>query len=147
MANHVERIKDELNTIAAASYAGASKIRYLYDLSKNDSRTPAKGYGVKVLSGVPTDTLTKSFTIDQDFELILADTIARTHDDEQREEVIDRLFDRADDIAVTATNTKVNLSSIVIDVSAPSYGEPEFFDENKIVALRTQFTVKYRRNL
>ncbi len=101
-------------------------------------------YGVKPLSADEAESVTKSYTVDQGFEILLADVVPRTHDDTQREEALVVIYDNADEIFKAMINTKIGLPGIVLNISGPSLSEPEIFEENTIILVRVGVIVKYR---
>ena len=145
MATLVPQILEQSRSIAATELGATyQRLAFIYDLSKLDIRRGRLAYGIRPLSAVPSSGIVRAFTLDHEFELILTDTIARGLDDSQRETAIDVMYDKADELMKLMINTKINLSNFVIHVFQPSISEPEFFDDNKVVALRTQYIVKYR---
>ena len=145
MANTVKDILTQSRLVASTELGATyQRLMFVFDLSKLNTYAAKLAFGFRSLSAVPNETVTKSFTQDQEFELILVDTIANTSNDTDREESLDVMYDKQDEIMKQMILTKINLSGVVLNVSQPSISEPEFFDDNKIVALRTQYTVKYR---
>lgn len=145
MATFVKDILTESRTIATGVLPSTfQRLKYIYDVTRLDIRTGKEAFGFRPLGAVPTDTVTKSFTFDQDFELVLTDTIARGEGDIQREDAIDNLYDQSDEVMKQMMLTKINLSNFVLSVTQPGMSEPELFDDNKLVVLRTQYVVKYR---
>lgn len=145
MATTVADILTESRSIASTTLGATwQRLQFIFDVTKLNERTGKQAFGIRPLGAVPNETVTKSFTQDHDFELILSDTFARGQSDIQREEVLDVMYDRQDEIMQQMVLTKINLSSTVMNVSQPTISEPEFFDDNKLVVLRTQYTVKYR---
>ena len=135
--------------VLAAGILGASykELRFVYNVDKNDIRSAEKAYGVRPLEASPVETVTRVYTVDQRFELILTDTIGRSDDDTQRTDAMNVMYDKVDEIFKSLVNTKINLSSTVLNIVGPSISEPEFVLDNKLVILRMQYTVKYRSAL
>lgn len=145
MANLVEQILTEATTIALTVMgAGSQELRYKYEIERNDIRTAKFAFGVRPLGAVPAETVTKSFTLDHLFETVLTDTIPRDHDDTQRNDALNVLYDKADDIFRAMINSKIGLPLIVFNISQPTLPESEYFEENSIIVLRMQYVVKYR---
>lgn len=140
----ITELKSICSTVLGAEY---QLVPFIFDVSKNDSRRSEKAFGVRSLSGTPSESVTKYYTVDQGFEIVLVDTIARTADDSQREDVIGVMYDKADEIFKEIVNTKINLAVNVLVVNGPELSEPEFYDENKLVVLRVGITAKYRNIL
>jgi len=145
LASIVSDIVSGVRTVASTALgAGWQTLRNWYEVDKNDVRSAAQAYNVRPLGAIPVDGAMKFYTVDQTFELILTDVIARGHGDSERETALLVLYNKADEIFKDLHNTKVNGTSGVLLVSQPSLAEPEFLDEKKIIVLRMQFVVKYR---
>lgn len=141
----VRQIIDNSKSLASTTFgAEYQALRFIYEVEKNHLRGQRLGFAVRPLAASPAETVTKTFTLNQDFEIILTDSIARADDDSQKEEVIKVMYDMLDDFFQALINTKLSLPTIVLFVSAPSMSEPEFIDDNKLVILRAQYTVRYR---
>lgn len=145
MAAIVSDIVTGVRSVASTALgAGWQVLRNWYEVDKNDIRSAALAYNVRPLGAIPVDGVMKYYTVDQTFELILTDVVARGHGDSERETALLVLYNKADEIFKDLHNTKVNGTSGVLLVSQPSLAEPEFLDEKKIIVLRMQFVVKYR---
>lgn len=145
MAVIVSDIITGIRSVASTALgAGWQVLRNWYEVEKNDVRSAAQAYNARPLGAIPVDGVMKYYTVDQTFELILTDVIARGHGDSERETALLVLYNKADEIFKDLHNTKVNGTSGVLLVSQPSLAEPEFLDEKKIIVLRMQFVVKYR---
>ena len=144
VSNILTQTKSVISTELGATY---QELPFIYDVSKNNLRRAEKAYGVRPLSALPTEGVTKVYTLDHDFEVILSDTFARGDSDSQRETALNTMYDKADEIFKALIATKINLAATVLHVFGPTLSEPEFFDDNKMVILRMQYTVKYRSTL
>jgi hypothetical protein len=102
---------------------------------------------VRPLDASPTQGVNRTYNMDHRFELILGDTIARAENDSQHLTSLQTMYDAADEIFKDLVQTKIGLPTLVLNVFDPSLSEPELLDENKIVILRMQLTVKYRSSL
>lgn len=149
MANAVSTIYDNVLALIAANVDSSfSELGFVHEIEKNDSRRLDKGYGLRFLDGPLTDTLTKAYTIDQGFEIILTRTNPRTLDDSDLISAEKLLYDAFnDDILPVLINKKAGSPGVVLLVSSPSFSEPELLNESKYVALRVQIIIRYRQNL
>jgi hypothetical protein len=148
MANIVEQIISGVKTVAADQLGATyQEIPFVFEVEKNNVRTARLGYGVRPLEANFTTSVNKTYALDHRFELVLSDTIARTDSNVQHLAAINTMYDKADEIFKDLVQTKVGLPTLVLNVFDPSLSEPELLDENKIVILRMQFTVKYRSSL
>lgn len=137
-------VKSTASTVLGALY---KELRFVYSIEKNDLRSTEKAYSCRPLSASPAETITRHYTLDHQFELVLTDTIGRADDDTQRFDALHVMYDKADEIFKELVNTKLGLPATVLLVTSPSMSEPEFINDNKLVILRMQFTVKYRSAL
>lgn len=148
MANTVGTIYDNcLAQIVSDLPVDFQELPFVHDVSLNDSRRLDKGYGLRFLDGPFSDTLTREYTIDQGFEMVLTRTNPRQDNDEDLITAEKFLYDKADDVLAALVGTKAGSPGIVLLVSQPSFLEPELLQDNKYVALRVQFIIKYRRAL
>lgn len=148
MATIVQDIVTNVNSIAA-TVLGASyhQLRFIFSVEKNDIRAGEKAYGCRPLAAIPAESVTRHYTLDHDFELILTDTIGRSDDDTQRSDALNTMYDKADEIFKELVNTKVGLPLVVLLLTSPSLAEPEILNDQKLVVLRMNFTVRYRSAL
>jgi hypothetical protein len=142
--NILNNVKSTAATVLGATY---KELRYVYAIEKNDLRSSEKAYSCRPLSASPAESIVRHYTLDHQFELVLTDTVGRSDDDSQRFDILHTMYDKADEIFKELVNTKLSLSSTVLNVASPSMSEPEFINDNKLVILRMQFTVKYRSEL
>lgn len=142
--NIITQAESLASTTLGATY---QRLPFVYDVTKNDVRHATLAYAVRPLSAIPAETVTKVYTLDHEFELILTDTIARAVSDDERRSALNTMYNKADEIFKALVNTKINLASTVLLVTSPSMSEPEFLYDHKFVVLRMQFTVKYRSAL
>jgi hypothetical protein len=138
----------QLKSICASTLGGTyQELRHVFNLINNDIRSGRLAYGVRSLAGNSAEGVNRVYTMDHGFEIILTDTIARADSDAQRQTAIATMYDKADAIFKAIVQTKVNLPTTVLNVFNPTLLEPEFFDDEKMVALRMQVTIKYRSSL
>lgn len=149
MASLVTDILTNIKSVMATTLGGTyQEIPYVYDLSKNNDRTAELGYSARVLDGTPASGVNRVYTMDHRFELILTHSIVRGgSQDTNITTAITTMHNKADEIFKAMIHTKISLSSTVLDISVPTFSEPEIFERQKIVALRFQVTVKYRSAL
>lgn len=146
MATTVQSILTQVKAIAAAELgADWREMPHVYNLEANDTRRAGKSYGVKPLGATNTGTVTNAYALDHVFELILIDKGPRKDSDEQAEAVITNLYDKHDEIFKAMVRVNLGLPTTVLMISEPNLSEPEFINSRELIALRQQFTVKYRQ--
>lgn len=146
MATTVSSILAQIKVIAAANLDATWKeMPSVLNLEGNDLRRGAKSYGAKPGAASSAATVTNSYALDHVFELVLMDKNPRKDSDAQAFTVIEDLYSKQDTIYKAMVRAKLNLGGTVLLVSNPSLSEPEFINSRELVALRQQFTVKYRQ--
>ena len=144
--NLVEQIntalKTQVTTVLGPTY---KELQYIFDVGKNSERGLTSAYGVRPLSASNAVGVTRYYTLDQSFEVILTGIAARTVNDTDKFNLIFTLYDKVDQILNQCFLTKLGLPNIVLLVDSPSINEIEFFDENQFIVLRFSLNVKYRR--
>ena len=146
MANEVvKNIIDNSKTQAIAVLPSTYKeLRYIHSVENNDIRNATNGFAVRPLGASTAESVLKTYTLDHEFELILTNTDPRRLNDSQIEDALDDMYDQADDVFVKFVNSNLALPGIVLRVSDPTISEPELLNEEKLIVLRMQYTVKYR---
>jgi hypothetical protein len=133
--------------MAAELGSDYQELQYIYDIEKNTVRGARLAYGVRPLAADTAESVTRVYTLDQAFEIILTDTFARGDNDSQRETALNIMYDKSDEIFKELVNHKINLANFVLNIFNASLLEPEFLDDNKFIILRMQYLVKYRSAL
>ena len=140
-------IEGRVATLLGASY---QKLRRFYTAEQNTQRGAEKGYAV--IEGAASDASSegtfKFYTLDQEFQIIIVDTIARDTEDSFKQTVAEELYDKADEMLVDFLGSGLGTISvtngIILTTNSPSISEPEFLENNSVL-LRVSLNVKYRR--
>lgn len=145
--NIVEQINDGITTVVTSSLGvGYSELSYLIDVEKNNYKSNTKRYGVRPLSGSTTSGITRNYTLDHSFQIILThDYFSNPSNDQDQRDKTFLLLDKLDEIMKNLFINKAGLPSIVLNIDSVSIAEPEYFDEEKVVVLRADFNIKYRQ--
>lgn len=148
MSAHVTNIlSGGLSTISSTLGATWKRLQDVYNVTNNLSRVIAKGYGMRPLeSFTPDSQVNRYYTLDQRFEIVLTDIVARGDTDAELNTTIGTLYDKSDDIFKAMIATKVGYPAAVLNCFSPSISAPEILGEGMVI-LRMQFTVKYRSAL
>jgi hypothetical protein len=133
-----------LGVVATNAGASYQELPYVINVEKNDLRRIKNGYGVRYLEANASEGVTRHYTLDQRFEIILTTSNPRKNDDSDLLTATATLYDLIDDIFKDLVATKVGLPSLVLLVYEPSISEPEYLNDNDFIVLRHQVTVKYR---
>lgn len=144
--NLVEQIVDSLNgELQIVLGADHNRLEYIYDVSKNSFTNNSKRYGVEVMSASSAATVTRAFTLDHIFKVIVTDNyFNKEESDLDQRKVIFALYDKIDEITKRIYAKKIGLPSIVLFVSLDNIEEPEFIDEDNVAVLKAIYTIKYR---
>lgn len=148
MSNIVEGINDDLKTVVTNSVgAGWSELDHVYDLEKNSFRTNFQRYGVIPDSAVQSLSISKYYTMEQNFIVILTDRyMDRSRNDTDKKATVFTLFNKMDEIFKEAYLTRINNANVV-NIKELAMDTPEFLEEEKMVVLRATFTIIYRNQV
>lgn len=143
--NIVEQIYDQIVTVtdSALGTGTYTRLRKVFSPEENDLRNINQAFGVRHGAASTADGVTRVYTMDHGFEVLLAKRASTRNSDLTIQETINELYDKADDVFRNIHLTKLNLPSIVLIVDSPNIGVPEIL-ENECVLLTLGFNVKYR---
>ncbi len=128
--------------------AAANRMRYVIDPSKNDFKTIKDAYGILRLDAEPAAGVNRSYTMDHAYQVLLTGRVVnKLQGDQEVQEVLHILYNRSDTVLKALINKKLGLSTTVLNVFNQAWLAPEIFDENRLVLLRTAFTIKFREPL
>jgi len=147
--NIVEQIKDAMELrIVAVLPSTFSELKYKLKVEDNHFEENSKKFGVRPLEANSVPGVTQSITLDQEFEIILTDNYINLDisDEEQRIKTFN-LYDRLDTIYTDLINTKAGIPLIVLNIPSLTISQPEYLEDDNVVALRAQILIKYRRSL
>lgn len=136
------------STVAATLGATYSELGHVIDLDKNSFKKSAKRYGVRPLSSVEVEGVTKYHTHDQTFEVVLTDWFRDqlVTDSDQRDRGI-ALHVQHISLYSEIIKQKAGTPANVIIVRDLTIAEPEYIQEENVVAVRATFTIRYRQSL
>lgn len=145
MSTQVTQIHGAIKS-GVASVLGASfhELQDTINLEANNLRVAKNGYAVKHGAIISAAGVTRVYTTDQVFEIILSQTNPRKDNDTSLQTTINELYDLADSIFVELLRTKLNLPGVVLNVFNPSITAPEFVNGKEFTILRFRVVVKFR---
>lgn len=148
MANIVEQINDALTSrVALTLSTGYLELNYLLNVGLNNFGANAKRYGVRPLSGSSTSGITRVYTMDHEFEVILThDWMPHPSSDQDKRDKAFLMLDKMDAIIKDIFLSKATLPNIILNIDNISLDEPNYDIEN-LVVLRAQFNIKYRQDV
>lgn len=145
MSDLVKQINDGLETtVATVVDSDYALLDYKYDTAKNNFRNNKKRYAVIPLAGTSVNTITKVYSMIQQFEIIITNEYVNRDDDTAQRDVMFDLYDQADEIFKEVYRRPNGLSAIVLNIQNININDPEFFDDSSVAVLRFQLGVTYR---
>jgi hypothetical protein len=144
--NVVEQIRDALLLeVADELGAGWDALRFTLNPEQADFRNVKNSYGVRFGSAEPASTVTRTYTLDHSFEILLTDRVIKRQNDDEVLEAEERLYDKMDDIFRRLYNRKLGLPSIVLNVFDARMDAPEVLDNNAVLLIGS-VTIKWRND-
>ena len=148
MSSLVTDIITGLETRLAAVLTTYAPLRYYFDLSKNDYTGNNNRYAVVPKAIESQAGVIRSVTVNQDFQIVLTNGYRNNpKSDTDLQAVVKELYDKMDDVLNDLFLTKLGVPSIVLLVTLSGIEEPEILEDNKVIALRMNLTIRYRRDL
>ena len=144
MANIVEQIHDQIKSQTQTELGATwTEMPRVFDPTNNDLRSIKRSFGVLHGAAFSVEGITKVYTLDQTFTVLLATSFSERIDDDATQDEINTLYNQADELLKKFIASKLALPSVVHYVSNPSIDAPEIL-ENSAVLLRVNFDVRYR---
>ena len=144
----VKEIVTASKSAIAALLPDYSQLDYEYDIQKNSDRANPKGYGFVPLSADFVEGKSLGFTtMAHRFQIILTTDFLNQSSDSEQALAIQELYEKMHVLAQDFMSKKLALPTAsykVLLVRGLSFEEPEFFDDNKLVALRANLEMQYR---
>lgn len=146
MSDLVEQVNIAMTAIVAAQ-AGVeyTELDYILDVEKNSFDRTGKRYGVRPIGGRTASGVTRNYTIDQEFQVILTNEYVNSgvDDVDQRDKTFE-LYDIMDEIFKAVFYQKMGITNIILNIDNLDLFEPEYLALNNVVVLRASIRVKYR---
>lgn len=147
MSTVVQDIFTNLKSQAATTLgANFQVLRRVFDPSQNDLRASYQGYAIRHGSAINAAGVTRFYTLDQTFELVLMNTTAVRNDDADIQTTINGLYDKADEYLKDIITTKIGLPTTVLNIESLGITTPEILENGSVIII-VSFVVKYRRQL
>lgn len=121
-------------------------LRKILDPQENDARSIAKGFAVKHGEAASVAGVTRFYTLDQKFSVLITNSAFNRDDENTVQAVFNNLYDLADSFLNAAFLTKLGLPQTVLIVDEPELSEPTVLP-NGAALLIVSFKVKYRRQI
>jgi len=121
------------------------KSKNYYDLNKNDGNNNAFIYAVRPSSASPISGVTRSATIEQDFELeIVKEFTGIGNTDQSIRDAVEAIYE-ANEAAIEKLAYK-SLNAI-IKVGEPSFSAPSVNDNQKYVSIVFTYPITFRKSI
>lgn len=144
----VREIIEESKSVIAALLPEYSQLPYEYDILKNSDRDNSKGFGFIPLDADFTEGRSLGYSsMAHRFQIILTEDYSNYSDDTELETAIKNLYKDIYAVVQDFVAKKLVLPSSayqVLLVRGLSIEEPEFFEDNKLVALKARVEMQYR---
>ena len=145
MSAIVKTIRDNFETLIGTTLGATWQVlenKYKLDNGHNNNQT--QRFGVIVGSATGTTGVTKSYTLDRSFDLMLLNKYNKESDIQA---TVDILEDALDEVTKVAIHNKLGTSANVLNVEIVSVNEIELNEIEKVAILRATYLVKYRNPL
>ncbi len=151
MSTDVANIKSGIITrISTVLGSGYSVLGYATDINKNSFKASNNRYAVLAngISQTEDKGLLGSFTVEQNFEVILTNSYAQDRaGDSSKVESGVTLMDQSLLLYKDIVEAKAGTPSIVLLVNNMSMDQAEYLEEDNVVIIRMTFGVTYRKSL
>ena len=134
-------IKTESQTILGADYL---YLRKIFTPETEDNRLIEKAFAVKHGAAQFADGITRVYTLDQKFEVMIVNRAPSRDDDASVQTVFNTFYDKADDLLRNFFLKKLGLSAVILIIDQPELSEPVIL-ANDAALLTVGFNVKYRK--
>lgn len=138
-------ILNSLETKTAALLPSYKRLKYSYDLERNDSRGANSAYGIGASDGVSVTGTNRTITMDQSFFVVLSKKFGSRADDSGERVALKDIYDDLDTLYRDFFQTKLSLNNTVYLVSELSLDSPEKIGED-VISVRMNFIVKFRKS-
>jgi len=139
---------DILNAIESrvnAVLPSYKRLKYSYDLEKNNKRASDDAYGIGAGAGSSVEGTFRTITMDQEFFVILTKDFGGRSDDNAERTALKAIYDDMETLYRDLFQSKIGIPSVVYLVSELSLDEPEKIADN-VISVRMSFTVKHRKS-
>jgi len=139
-------LETRLAFVLGAEYSPLTNVT---EVEKNSFKNANKRYGVVARQASEVAGTLKHLTIDQVFQVTLTNgfSTSLTAGDANKREKTEELQDLVCEIYADLKSTKSGSPSVVIDTQDLEIAIPEFLEEDHVIALRFELTIKYRKQL
>lgn len=135
-------VKNLAQTTLGAEY---KPLRKIFEPEENDARIVAKGFAVKHGEANSVSGVTRHYTMDQKFSVLITNSSCNRDDENTVQAVFNNLYLLSNTFLKQAFLTRLNLSRVLI-VDQPEFSDPVIL-KNGAALLVVSFNVKYRNSI
>ena len=134
-------IETRVQAVLSADY---NRLRYSYEVEKNDARTAEKAFGVGAGSATTTEGTNRAITLDQEFFVIITDKFNTRNKDNSERDALKNVYDQLEVVYRDLFQSKIGIPNSVLVVNELSLDEPVKIGDN-VISVRMNFNVKHRK--
>jgi hypothetical protein len=144
MSSNQSLILDAIEARITALGTGRRKLKYSYDLEKNEARNESNSYGYGAASGNTVSGVMKSVTMDQQFFVVLSQKYVNRNGDAAEQVALKAIYDDMETIYTDFVSSKLGIAATVLVVEGFSLDDPEKMSDNTI-SIKASFNIKHRK--
>lgn len=144
MTSATTTILGAIETRVQAVLPSYTRLKYSYELEKNNKRGSSDAYGIGAGAGSSSAGTNRTITLDQEFFVVLSKDFGGRSDDAAERTSLKAIYDDLETLYRDLFQSKLGIPSTVYLVSELSLDEPEQLGDN-VISVRMNFTVKHRK--
>ena len=122
-----------------------SRLRYSYDIEKNDKRSSDDGYAIGAGASLSTEGTFRTITLDQEFFVTLTKDFGGRSNDSAERTALKSIYDDLETLYRDLFQSKLGIPATVYLVSDLALDEPVKIGQN-VISVNITFTVKTRKS-
>jgi len=144
MTSATTDVLNAIETRVNAVLPSYTRLKYSYEIEKNDKRSSSAGYGIGAGSSISAEGTFRTITLDQSFFVILSQDFGGRSNDEAERTALKTIYDDLETLYKDLFQSKIGIPSTVYLVSDLSLDEPAKMGQN-VISVRMNFVVKTRK--
>ena len=145
MSDIVKTMRDSLETLIGTTLPTWSLLDNKYNLEKNNYANQEKRFGVIVGSGDQAVSVTKHYTVNRSFNIILCNQYESMHNEDGILNIaLDEIEDAMDEIIKASMRNKLGVPNTVLNVINGSIDEYDLDTIENVAILQFEMIVTYR---
>ena len=143
MSTIVKDITEAIEARLVIVLTTSKPLDYTINIGKNDFNNNENRFGVNPLEAVPGLSITKAYTLAQNFEIVLTTGFINDHDEKKQRAVTFTLYERMHNMFADLFQSKLGLAGTVLNVNEPSLSDMEYLKSTAI--LKGILIITYRQ--